>query len=1084
MIMKKIFVLVMACLLGVLQLSAQQHRVQSNDSQHITLDVSVGNIQVNDVNVGGQQFSQLLLDGAVQTVSNVGCPELPMITKMIEIPLCGEIHVTATAGRVRTLSAAEAGIGHEVLPTQHLYHKSYMGEKECVKDEAVYSADEDYGFELATVSKVGIARDVNLASINIYPVKVNPVTRVVTIYDDITVTVTYDDVDMAGTREMKLKYGSAEFGRPAQLVNAIEFEDTRDIITAAPIKYVIIANSLFEGQLDEFADWKRRKGFIVDIAYTGTIGTTTSAITNYIGTLFDNATATNPAPTYILLVGDKAQIPTYSGQTMSSHVTDLYYFTQVGNDMLPDCYWGRFSAQTVAQLTPQIEKTLLYEQMLMPDPTYLDRCVLVAGNDGSTTGDYGYSHANPAMHYFEDTYSSTFFTTTDSYYNPHASSDASTIRTKLSAGTGYANYSAHCSASGWGDPSFTTSNVSSMSNTGKFGFMVGNCCQSNKFEESECFGEALLRANQKGAVGYIGGTDYTYWYHDYYWAVGARSGLTENCTNCNLTTYQANNLGAYDHMCHTHNEAYYDWFVTQGAINYAGNMAVQCVYGANDTYVKYYWEIYELMGDPSVMPWLGQPSDMTIRIDNQLPVNNVVEVADGTTSFAVATGAPYAYVALTHNLTLITAAIADVNGNVTLTFPALEAEESYELAASAQNHKTTFTTLNVAAAEGARVVITNVEVANNAQATAGAQLTLNVTIENHYPDAALNTVISAATPSNQITLTDASENVGTVNSGATQTLNAAFALNVSNNIADGDIAPIQFTVSFVSLGASETTTYNFDLVLVDAHLAHVSDSYTISGGNNDNTIDPGETVTITIVNANDGHATASNVVSHLSTYYNLTSVTSGDVNVGTLNAQAQCTSTFTVSIGNSVPVGTMIPFFHHIYSTVNSALSRVDTIWLVVGSVIATETWEDGATFDWGTSSDYPWSITSSGAYAGTYCVKSGNYNVNNSVSALQLEINVPADGEISYYSKVSSESGYDFFKFYLDDEEKESRSGTNGSWQLSSWPVTAGSHTITFTYEKDGSQKSGSDCAWVDNISFPAGGEIAPEPEILNDVS
>ena len=1099
--MKKIVILIALFMTGLLTLQAQQHRITSSNDNGITFTVTTGDLQVSEISTDAGVFTRLELDGCAASVDNVGKPELPIIIKTIEIPVCGDVHVSSTAGRIRTMTAEEAGITHDFYPTQPLYHKSYMGNKVFQKDATTYSHDANYALPLATISKAGIARDVCMADIRICPVQVNPVTKEVTIYDDITINVTYDDVNMAATRELKLKYGSAEFGRPAQLINTIESAQLRDALSTRPVKMLIIANDMFNGQLDAFANWKRRKGFLVEIAYTGTIGTTTTAITNYIGTQFTNATADNPAPTYVLLVGDQAQIPTYSGQSMNSHVSDLYYFTQVGSDNVPDCYWGRFSAQTVAQLTPQIDKTMKYEQLSMGnDLTYLDRCLLVAGNDNSQSGDYGYSHANPAMHYFEDNYSATFFTTTDSYYNPHASSDATTIRTKLSDGTGYANYSAHCSSTGWYDPSFQTSHISSLTNTGKYGFMVGNCCQSNKFEESECFGEAIMRATNKGAVGYIGGTDYTYWDHDYYWAVGVRSGnLSTSCTNCNLTTYDANNLGAYDKMCHTHGEAFTNWNVTQGSINYAGNMAVQSKYGASNTYVKYYWEIYELMGDPSVMPWLGQPDNMNIRVDNVAPINSTIEVIDGTTTLAVSTGAPYSYVALTQNLNLITAVLTDANGNCTLTFPAVSAGETYELAASAQNYRTTFTTINVIAGSGARVLITDVTVTNNAQAVANAHLTLNVTIENSFPDAATNTVINATTPSTQITLTDPTENVGTLNGGDTRTLNAAFALNISNAISDGDIAPINFTVSYLSEGNSETTTYTYELVLVDALLEYISDSYTISGGNNDNIIDPGETVNLTIIDENAGHATAQNVVSELSTYYTPAAIANNSINIGTLNPQAQCTSAFTITIANSVPVGTMIPFYHHIYSTTNAALTRVDTVWLTVGSVDAIEDWESGdfTQFPWQTAGTYPWTIVNdpNEAHGGSYYAKSGNYHAANSTSDLELNI-TSTDGEISFYAKVASEPSYDFFKFYIDGNQQLSYSGgvvsagnntytDTCTWLRYSYPITAGTHTIKFSFTKDAYVDGGSDCAKVDDITWPTDeGQIAPEPEDLNDIS
>ena len=36
--------------------------------------------------------------------------------------------------------------------------------------------------------------------------------------------------------------------------------------------------------------------------------------------------------------------------------------------------------------------------------------------------------------------------------------------------------------------------------------MIGNCCITNQFESTTCFGEALLREPNKGAQGYIGST--------------------------------------------------------------------------------------------------------------------------------------------------------------------------------------------------------------------------------------------------------------------------------------------------------------------------------------------------------------------------------------------------------------------------------------------------------------------------------------------------------------------------------------------------------------------------------------------------
>ena len=44
------------------------------------------------------------------------------------------------------------------------------------------------------------------------------------------------------------------------------------------------------------------------------------------------------------------------------------------------------------------------------------------------------------------------------------------------------------------------SDVTSLQNNDKYGVMIGNCCQSNKFDVNVCFGEKLLRENGKGGI--------------------------------------------------------------------------------------------------------------------------------------------------------------------------------------------------------------------------------------------------------------------------------------------------------------------------------------------------------------------------------------------------------------------------------------------------------------------------------------------------------------------------------------------------------------------------------------------------------
>ena len=140
--------------------------------------------------------------------------------------------------------------------------------------------------------------------------------------------------------------------------------------------------------------------------------------------------------------------------------------------------------------------------------------------------------------------------------------------------------------------------------------MIGNACSTNAFQLGECLGEALVRAEGKGALGYIGCTDESYWDEDYYWAVGIGP-IKAN------PTYEETGLGMYDRAFHDNGEPETDWYTTQGQMMYAGNLAVT---ESNSIRSKYYWEIYTLLGDPSLMVYFSVPDPMVVTVPDILPV--------------------------------------------------------------------------------------------------------------------------------------------------------------------------------------------------------------------------------------------------------------------------------------------------------------------------------------------------------------------------------------------------------------------------------------------------------------------------------
>ncbi len=944
---------------------AQSFKIQENSYQKVRMTFETPSLQTENVKIGGGEYTRLNLEGYGHS-QTVGSPQLPVFTGMLEIPLCDSIIVNVVGGDYVEMGSAELGVERPVVPVQPSYAKSYGGDRPFVKDEGVYGTDGFYALPLAAAEKAGVMRDVNLAGIRFSPISYNPVSGRFRIYKTVEVEVTYRNADIPGTLEMKARYGSPLF---PVAENAVlnPMGHTRDEFSGAPIKYLIIANSMFANNesLNQFINWKKRLGYIVEVAYTSdpNVGTTTTSIKNYILTHYNNATAENPAPTFLLLIGDVAQLPPYSCNTQNSHVSDLYYATWTDGDNIPDCYYGRFSAQNVSQLQPQIEKTLIYEQYTMEDPSYLGNSVLIAGTDSY----YGQTHGDGQVNYAYNNYVNTNSTannyTTVYKHNYNCSGQAATIRSEVGAGAGWTNYTAHGGETGWSDPAFENSHVSAMNNAGKYGVMIGNCCLTGKFNySSDCFGETLLRTANKGAVIYVGASEVSYWDEDYYWAVGVRSSCTAS------PTYNASNLGAYDRIFHTHGESAGNWTSTIGALVQSGNMSVQ---SSSSDIKLYYWEIYHIFGDPSIRPYMGIPT--------QINVTSSDVIMTGAASYNVSTDAPYAYVAITSNNSLVCAAFADGNGNATLTLPASMTPGEYELAIGAQNKIQYFKTVNVIVPQGPYVVSTDVAASASSTPEAGSIVNWDLTVQNLGVSAANNAYAKMTTTAPGVTVLTDSVFIGNLAADATRNLGNAFQTRFAEDIEDG--TPVSLAVT-VFWGASSSTRNM--TVTVNAPSLMVANC-TMANADHSTTFSPGDLVTVTVSNVNAGHATLSDAIVDLTCNYTGTHVTTSASHIHNLAQGQTADKSFSVQVAGHVPDLTEIPlYYHRIYNNRH----EIDTLYLNIGT--AMETFESGgfSQFPWVTTGSNAWEITTTTPYAGSYSARSKSGLGNYATSSLQIPLN------------------------------------------------------------------------------------------------
>ena len=641
--------------------------------------------------------AHLSLDGYVATGA-VGAPALPVLARLIEMPMCHGVEVSVSHAVYDTLP-----LELPLSARQPSRSKRQKAANRYRYDAAAYSQPECKAGELFEVEPMGMMRERNLAVLRYAPVRYEPLSQRLIVCRSAEVTVRFVDVDVALTEDICLRYQTPAFGN-GETLNTLPLKSVRQ---NAPVRLTILVPQPFAGSvaLQDFVDWKREQGLLVDVLY---VSGEAYKVKEQLQKLYDEATLASPAPTYLLLVGDHEQLPAFYSQLSADsymheydyqcddHVTDHYY-TTFTDDNLPDCYIGRLPANDTAQLRTMLVKTMLYEQYAFADDSYLERAVLVAGVDNYgavDTSDGGFVYADPTMDYAAfnyvngtQGYGEVYYYKNNQNYAPSGvtvsgcSRDNATRQALLDLydqGAGWVNYSGHGDVDQWGWPALHRSDVAAMKNSGKPSVMIGNCCLTNHFDTYTCFGESLLRrGGNAGAVAYFGCTNSSFWEEDFIWCVGIRQMIGAKMS----PSYDPQSRGVYDQLFHTHGEGYGQQSVTAGRMVAGGVMSV-CDRGDSDrwytTMSEYYWEIYELMGDPTLMPWLGKAGTLPTPVVTLKPNEGELTVS--------APNGSYVAIVNKNDLSLQAAAYAWVDGLAYL--PLCEDEyDSCFIAITAQGYR-------------------------------------------------------------------------------------------------------------------------------------------------------------------------------------------------------------------------------------------------------------------------------------------------------------------------------------------------------------------------------------------------------------
>ena len=1022
----------------------------------ITLNYRVHELKIVSAGDENSEYYRLLIPGHTPTYDE-GKPQRPVFSKLITIPPGAGYRVKISEIATTVIDPGKEKIKAILFPAQASQVKNGDQQKQkFIFDKAVYSSQGIIPSDTVSIEYLGRSGNNELGTLNIYPVRYNPLKNQIDLIISMKIEITFSALTNSGTRSLINQSSLSDLLPDKGLLNYNPAEVVPGYSEQA-LKMVILTDTIFKKQLAPLLKWKTQKGFKVSVLYRGTglAGNSTTELKDTLTKIYKSATTSDPPPEYLLIVGDINRIPTWTPSGSSGNSTDMYYGEFNGNgDYIPEMYIGRLPVADTFELSSVVKKIIQYEKFEFADTNnFYRRAMATAGNDTNFI-----KYMNGQVHYAVTNYLTKENNIDEFHISYPASAEVSSmdsVKKVINNGVSFINYSGHGSSDGWLFTATGTnyylkfSDVARLTNRNMYPFVISNACRTAQFGNAASLSNRLVLADNKGAIGFIGCSNDSFWDEDYYWSIGARIPIVS-------PSYLEGTLGAYDHLFHSHGEPASEWYYTMGQINFAGNMSVSTSSSANK---KYYWETYNLVGDPTITPIIGKPDSFRISIPDTLP--------NGIKSLTMSLN-PFAYMAVSHFDTLWDASFASPSGTINLVLPGVS-NDSCLIVITGQNKiplikKVYFSNIKKEFINLTSTGINDSQGNNDGRVDFGENFYLKLNLKNLGLTDANNLYAKITSGSPSLTIKNDSVWIGSLAAGSSIEINEGPDMTISGNIRDLGSA----TLDLILRDKLIEKHFPVDIIVhaPDVHIVSciIDDSET---GNGNHIADPGETIKLVFRVSNEGSSNISGLFNVISNDEGV-KVTGNDIKSGLLQFGDTTDISIEVKISETMQSGN----FFSVVSTLDCFPFTDSRNFLFrVGRVRETFESMSFKIFPWINLSQIPWTLTSSESFDGNVSARSGLIS-HNDKSSLVLKTVYPAADSISFYYKVSCEQNYDFFSFLINDTEVLKNSGEVG-WTKAAFPVKAGINKFNWVYRKDNSVSAGSDCAWVDMIDFSQTGSL-----------
>lgn len=1077
---KSLMVVVLTLAFGLLM--AQNKTVKLNDAwgkqgisllkqspQNVQLNFSVEDYVVTPMTIDREEMNAITMTGVILQNSE-GAPNLPAYSKFIAVPQGASVSVNISDKRVESVP------GLTIAPAPRIPKDDDLSPLEYKKNPEIYTKNAFYPEQPVIVSAPMKIRGLDVVLISVSPFQYNPVTKELIVNRDMNVEINFEGGNgLFGDQRLQSRWWEpivhdAVLNEASIPVYETKMRSTKEVGS----EYVIITpnDPVFLAWADTIRIFRQRQGITTQVYTTDDIGgNTTSAIETFVDDAYNNW---DMPPAAVLLIGDYGT----SGNTITSPIWDNYcisdnFYSDVDGDDLPDVVFARLTAQNAAQLEVMVTKFLHYERNPPTNPGFYDHPITAMGwqterwfqicseviagflenslgkspvrenaiYQGSPSGGVWSSATNTAtvMSYFGPD-GLGYIPSTPNYLTDWGG-NATRVNNDINAGAFMLQHRDHGMETGWGEPSYTNTNIDGLTNT-DLTFIFSINCLTGKFNwTNECFAEKFHRytynGQNSGALGITAATEVSYSFVNdtYVW------GMFDNMWPDFMPDYGTNPesrdlLPAFGNAAGKHFLAQSSW-----------------PYNTNNKEVTYY--LFHHHGDAFSTMYSEVPQNLNV-IHNNIQLGGIdfftIEVDEG------------ALICLTVDNEII--GLAEGTGEqMDIPIVAQLPGTYIDLVITKQNYYRYETRLEVIPPDGAYCLFDNFTAIDtlgnsNSKVEFGEEILIDLGMKNLGNEDGINIHVELVTD-DFATFIDSTQIYDTIHANGTAMATGAFKFRVSDGIPDQH--KLQFDV-IATNDDDSTWTSKFNIIVnapnINPTIMTIDDS---QGGDNNGRLDPGETADMIVSIGNNGHCVINNVLCEMIAYNPFITVNTDPITIPTLTLFGTTNLIYNVTVADDAP-NAIIAEMHFNASAAGYDINRV--YYPKIGLFL--EDFETGTftKYNWNQEGDLPWTVDHIYPYEGYYQAKSGAIGDDQS-SEFKITYTVMEQDTIKFYRKVSSEDSFDKLIFKIDNVVKDTWSGSK-SWAQVAYPVTTGTHTFKWIYEKDYSGTSGSDCAWIDYIELP----------------